>query len=456
MKWLVVLSLFPHLLSAQFLLDQQQLEWVENADTIALNTIAPTTLWRNFHVPKSAVFSLIEYRNSMGYIDHYDELYTLAHWDSTLVNFLQEQLPLNLPKTVRKTKVKSYARFSPSRWTLQSSLNFKTESFNAIIHRRITESGTQSPTTVAHKYHIGRGAQLYALVGAHKITAGQGLVLGASSFPSLASSEVFSRGIQPKTGAGNYAHEGTGAALQLAAKGVHLNYSFTREHSHRGALSYKHPRGVLGIATDTTDRSMYYKLHYKNVRWFGEHTLNKHAIGCNLFVSDVLFEYLTFWEQGALSTRFHMSWRDRSGSYFIKREQQKLKAVYQGKQLGIFVSQHLDENVSSFRWRIQAVLSRNRTLEIHYHEGTRGIALREKWNRSRWSIEGALALIEYEEHPVWISHPIASGNIGATGIFKDYAGLHIRATYKSLDLSAHWNALAPSEPQLKLSSTLSL
>jgi hypothetical protein len=84
------------------------------------------------------------------------------------------------------------------------------------------------------------------------------------------------------------------------------------------------------------------------------------------------------------------------------------------------------------------------------------VAVREKWTFKNWALEGALALIEYEQHPVWISHPIASGNIGATGIFKDYAGIHVRIKQQWFDLSAHWNALTPGTPQLKISSTLRL
>lgn len=456
MRRLLLACLFPQLLCGQFLLDQQQLEWAENTDTLALNTIAPTTLWSNFHIPKNAVFSLIEYRSAMGYIDHYDELYTLQHWDSTLVAFLQEQLPLSQPTAKRKTQIKSYARFSPGRWTLQSSLHYSTGNSAAIIHRRISESGTTSPTTVTHTYDLGPRRTVYGLIGTHKITAGQGLVLGASSFPSLSSSEVFARGIQPKTGAGIYAYEGTGAAVGLRLGRSFLNYSYTSEHRHRGSMYVKNSFGLIGIAADSSNQSLYYKLHKNNLRWFAEHTLTAHTMGVNVFVSDVLFEYNLYWKEQELDARFHMSWRDRSGSYFIKREAKKIRGVYQGRQLGVFVSQHLDEERSSFRWRMQWALSRTRTFEMHYHQGTRGVAVREKWTFKNWALEGALALIEYEQHPVWISHPIASGNIGATGIFKDYAGIHVRIKQRWFDLSAHWNALTPGTPQIKISSTLRL
>jgi len=82
--------------------------------------------------------------------------------------------------------------------------------------------------------------------------------------------------------------------------------------------------------------------------------------------------------------------------------------------------------------------------------------LRERQKFNDWEFEGAIALIEYHGFPVWFGHPVASGNIGATGVFNDYAGIHLRMKFDRISISANWNLLDPSQPQLKVSSRLVL
>lgn len=456
MKWQLFLALAPGLLQAQILLETQSLEWAETKDTLSLNTITPAVLWSQFHIPKNAVFSFIEYRKAMGYLDHYDELYTLKNWDSTLVAFIREALPLNRSKNQKKAVVQSFVRWTPNRWSLQTSLHYQTEHLSAAIHRRISDTQHTFPAAVARTYRISPAVDLLTIVGAHKITAGQGLLLGASSFPSLASSEIFSRGIQLKTGAGNYAHEGLGAAAQLKIKNSYLNYSYSDAHSHRGSAYLQYSQGRIGIAADTSALSVFYKLHLRNFRYFAEHTIDQHAVGCNVFISDVLFEYNLYHNSEGFTSKLHMNWRDRRGNYFLTYAGHKLRLVHQGKRHQLSLSEHLHEHRSTYRWRYQFNIDPNKTLELHYHQGTRGIALRERQKFNAWEFEGAIALIEYHGFPVWFGHPVASGNIGATGVFNDYAGIHLRMKFDRISVSAHWNLLDPSQPQLKVSSRLVL
>lgn len=453
--WLLLLFVFTPSVKAQFLEPNPSLDWIENADTITLNTLAPATLWQYYNLPKSAIFSFAKYREMMGYIDHYDELYTLDNWDTAMVEFVRTNIPLNPPKFVKKGRLKSHFRSSPSSWSLQSSLQFEQDKFGIQLHRRITQKDQLLSYALYYEEQLSEQLKLKTIIGAHKISAGQGLILSNTSFPSLVSSEFFPRGIQPKTGAATYASEGEGIGISLLHKQGFLHYSQSNEHGIRIAAGYSFNQGTFGWARNSTHQGFNFHLYHRNIRIFGEHVIGgPQLIGANVLISDVLFEYRVLVKPtNHVSTRFHMSWRNQYGTFIVQRKDQKIKAVFSGSNLELQLSEHKDDLQSSFRWRAQTRLAQAVRAELHYHRGTKGVVFRSSKTFGRIPLDFALAMAQSNDgYPVWISHPTASGNIGSTAIHHDFAGIHLRSKLKILDMSIHWNALDAGKISCRISA----
>ena len=456
--WLHLIILCGLSTKAQFLEPNPSLDWVENADTITLNTLAPATLWQSYNFPKNAIYSFAQYREMMGYIDHYDELYTIENWDSNMVEFVRTNIPLNPPKTIKKGRIKSHFRSSPSGWSLQSSLRFEKDNFKLQLHRRMTQKDQLFSYALSYEERLSDKLKLRTLLGAHKISAGQGLILSNTSFPSLVSSEFFARGIQPKTGAAAYTSEGNGLGLSLLHKRAYLHHSQSKEHGTRISVGYRFNQGTLGWARDSANQGLNYHLHHQNARFFGEHIIyGPQLIGANVLISDVLFEYrLLSHSRNELSSRIHMSWRNKHGTFIVQRKDQRLKVVFSGNNLALQLSEHKNDHQSSFRWRAQTRLTQDIQAELHYHQGTKGLVLRSSTIVHRFPVDFALVLAQNKEgYPIWTSHPTASGNIGATRVHRDFAGIHIRSKLKYLDLSIHWNALEAEKLSCRVSSAYS-
>lgn len=453
--WFHLLILLGLSTKAQFLEPNPSQDWIENTDTITLNTVAPTTLWKSYNFPKTAIYSFAQYREMMGYIDHYDELYTIEYWDSNMVEFVRTNIPLNPPKTIKKGRVKSHFRSSPSGWSLQSSIRFEKDKFGLQLHRRITQKNQLFSYALTYQEHLSKKLLFKSLIGAHKISAGQGLILPNTSFPSLVSSEFFARGIQAKTGAASYASEGHGVGVSLAHHDGYLHLSQSKEHGTRISAGYIFDYGTLGWAKDSAHQGLNYRLHHRNTRIFGEHVIDgPQLLGANILISDLLFEYRVLAESKTqLSSCLHLSWRNQYGTFIVQRKDQKIKIIFSGGELALQLSEHKNDHQSSFRWRAQTLLTEDVRAELHYHNGTKGLVLRSSTILERFPMEFALALVQNKEgYPIWTTHPTASGNIGATGVYRDFAGVHIRSKLKHLDVSIHWNALEAKKLSCRLSS----
>ena len=442
MKWLL-LFLIPAGLFAQHPPDEDSPGYQEMMDTLSLNNIKPQFLWSMFQLEKEAVFNFFEYRNAYGYFVHVEELYFIEGIDTLIVNRILSALPLNgfnVPKNA--ALLKAQFRHSASSWSANSSLIFNEKNLSGALH---TNTGFQT------RDHFGyietktflRKVRIRTIFGDYAMSSGQGLLLGRTSFPNAITSEYFANDLRGMTGNSSIGFN-RGVAVECRWSKYRWYFGNTNKDQFQSALMLNTDWGSAGLVLNHGQLSIHGKRFFATTRLFAELNTSSQLVGWNKYFNDLLIEVRMARKDRKVSVSTYMNWQDKRGSWNFRLIENKLKVQWSNKNSSIQYSQHKDptKNLITSRWRYRQVL-RIGTMDLHVHAKTYGVSLMRSFTKEGLTCSWYTAFVKYDNHPVWISTPVTSGNIGALGVFEDYAGAGVKLRKGQLQCSTQWNALNP-------------
>lgn len=440
-------------------------------DTLSVNNCTPELLWAQFQFSKAQVFELVSYRTAMGGIEDPLELYALREWDSTAINLLFQLLPLKRPTTkaaqfraLQRFRATSTAQFFEAR---QQATNAHCSgalavklAFTMDAPAKTTRHGflwAQAPPphfSSSHKYRLPTWNLGF---GDFRLSAGQGLNLSAPAFPSPSTAEIFStglRGVSSSYAAGAY----RGVATALKWRSWQSSMVLDTAGTLTGCLYARPHWGTFGLTHRSAQQSAFATYHSEQMRAFGELTSQgDFDLGLNNVFNDLLVEFVVKGRsEQPVALECYLSWRDSWGQWNVRRTRNRWFLQWQRGPWTLTTSEHRAAEAShaptyrhKLRWQFQWG-----QMDLHYHAGSRGITY--QWSGATQAYRYAVqaSFIHANGHPVYISAPTASGGIPALGVYRSWAGLHLKAQWRQWQASMSTNfAQTPVQWNVALTHT---
>ena len=443
MKWLLMF-LIPTGLFAQYPPDENSIGYQEMMDTLSLNNIKPQFLWSMFQMEKEAVFNFFEYRSAYGYFVHTEELYFIEGIDTSIVNNIISALPLNgvnVPKN--GALVKAQLRQSANSRSAHSSFIFNEQNISGALHVNVDFQKRDYYGYIETQTHL-KNVSIRTLFGDYAMSSGQGLLLGRTPFPNDITSEYFASNLKGMTGNSSLGFN-RGVAIECRGNKYSWFMGNSYQDPYQSALMLNTDWGSVGLAFGHGQLSIHGKRFFGATRLFAELNASSQLVGWNKYFNDLLLEIRMVRRDRKVFISTYMNWQDKRGNWNIRLIENKLKAKWSSKNRSIQYSQHkvLNQNQFTSRWRYRQVL-RIGTLDLHLHAKTYGMSLMRSFTKEGLTCSWYTAFVKYDNHPVWISTPVTAGNIGALGVYEDYAGAGVKLRKGELQCSAQWNALNPT------------
>ena len=410
-------------------------EWTEEAlearDTLTLNNCPPRLLWSVFGLSQEQIYSLYNYRSSMGAVLDPLELYYLNHWDSATVRLALNQLPLQSSAGPALSQTRSRHRLSyTGKLRSTNTVTFQRPLATGALHHRLTyDEGTFDQgwsgylgTNIQGKWDT----ELY--FGDHQGRVGQGLLWNSPSFPNPTSGEVFGSGIRGKSGSG-ISSGPRGLGLQVRGGPWSAMASLDTGGFAGSALRYGSYWGELGVLQESNNHwSVSGKWIQGSFRWFGEMGPNTYCAGANYWTGDLLIEYRQLkklqWDEAR--HYLYLSWRDSHGTWNLRYNNGLIKGRWIGGQFDYSINAHSGESEVETTWRHRLRWTPGPwQLDVHLHGQSKGLSFRwqEEFASGSWTAQWSF--LDFEDLPYWAAVPVVAGTIGSKAVYRDFAGLHL-------------------------------
>lgn len=431
---------FSNVLYGQSFLEEWTPARTTVLDTLTINNCPPELLWQWFGLSKEGVYSIVKYRELMGYIIDPIELVGLPGLSKQDIGELADVLPFSRDQPKRSKNQLIYN--GSVRGTLRMKTKFIGSSggFEWGWSKELTMDGesivSSKPRAFICTKHSGT-VQSQWLIGHHTLLLGEGLLSGSRGFGTSPSREQFSQGIRGALSTYGASRNGFGATSQY--KHGRLYMSFDEGVGINGAVEYRGGQSTLGLGLVNGTGTSYFKWQWKSQRWFGEFTAKEQALGWNWWRDDLLFEGYLHRKEQKTTTVVSMQWRDATGKWSLQLIEDRFKGNWQGDWLRY---QCAGTSEKSLRHRLTVPWD-HRSVDLHYHNGTYGGSIRSSKTMRHWQFQSSLGWVQADTSPIWLSVPVATGFIGAKSVYEDFFGYHFKANKGGWSTSMSYNMTKP-------------